>query len=69
MNEHIAPAGLVDLSMAAIDVIDALAPQARDKGVTFDPVLPPRGGAVPGEERCLVAVEEVADRRDVVLRV
>ena len=31
--------------MAAIDVIDALAPQARDKGVGFDPVLPPRGAA------------------------
>ncbi len=46
LNEHIAPLGRVDLAMAAVDVIDALAPQARDKGVTFDPVLPPRGGAV-----------------------
>ncbi|AZS22908.1 MULTISPECIES: cell wall metabolism sensor histidine kinase WalK [unclassified Caulobacter] len=51
LNEHIAPAGRVDLSMAAIDVIDALAPQARDKGVTFDPVLPPRGGAVVDGDR------------------
>jgi len=46
LNEHIAPLGRVDLAMAAVDVIDALAPQARDKAVTFDPVLPPRGGAV-----------------------
>jgi two-component system phosphate regulon sensor histidine kinase PhoR len=51
LNEHIAPAGRVDLAMAAIDVIDALAPQARDKGVTFDPVLPPRGGAVVDGDR------------------
>jgi two-component system phosphate regulon sensor histidine kinase PhoR len=46
LNEHIAPLGRVDLAMAAVDVIDALAPQARDKAVSFDPVLPPRGGAV-----------------------
>lgn len=51
LNEHIAPAGRVDLSMAAVDVIDALAPQARDKNVSFDPVLPPRGGAVVDGDR------------------
>ncbi|HJV44045.1 sensor histidine kinase [Caulobacter sp.] len=46
LNEHIAPLGRVDLAMAAVDVIDALAPQAQEKAVSFDPVLPPRGGAV-----------------------
>ncbi|AYV45537.1 ATPase [Caulobacter flavus] len=46
LNEHIAPAGRVDLAMAAQDVIDALGPQARDKQVSFDAVLPPRGAAV-----------------------
>jgi two-component system phosphate regulon sensor histidine kinase PhoR len=46
LNEHIAPLGQVDLAMATIDVLDALAPQAKDKAVTFDPVLPPRGAAV-----------------------
>ena len=46
LNEHIAPLGRVDLAMAAIDVIDALGPQAREKTVSFDPVLPPRGAAV-----------------------
>ncbi len=51
LNEHIAPLGRVDLAMAAVDVIDALAPQAREKGVSFDPVLPPRGGAVVDGDR------------------
>ncbi|WP_309997591.1 ATP-binding protein [Caulobacter segnis] len=51
LNEHIAPLGRVDLAMAAIDVIDALAPQAKDKAVVFDPVLPPRGGAVVDGDR------------------
>ena len=46
LNEHIAPLGQVDLAMATIDVLDALAPQAKDKAVGFDPVLPPRGAAV-----------------------
>jgi two-component system phosphate regulon sensor histidine kinase PhoR len=51
LNEHIAPLGRVDLAMAAVDVIDALAPQAREKEVSFDPVLPPRGGAVVDGDR------------------
>jgi two-component system phosphate regulon sensor histidine kinase PhoR len=46
LNEHIAPLGQVDLGMATIDVLDALAPQSKEKAVTFDPVLPPRGAAV-----------------------
>ena len=51
LNEHIAPLGRVDLAMAAVDVIDALAPQAQEKAVSFDPVLPPRGGAVVDGDR------------------
>lgn len=46
LNEHIAPLGQVDLGMATVDVLDALAPQSKEKAVTFDPVLPPRGAAV-----------------------
>ena len=46
LNEHIAPLGQVDLAMATVDVLDALAPQAKTKAVSFDPVLPPRGAAV-----------------------
>jgi two-component system phosphate regulon sensor histidine kinase PhoR len=46
LNEHIAPDGEVDLSMAAADVIDALSPQARDAGVELDLCLRERGLAV-----------------------
>ncbi len=46
LNEHIAPAGLVDLSMTVVDVIDALGPQAKAAGVRIAPNLPARGEAV-----------------------
>jgi two-component system, OmpR family, phosphate regulon sensor histidine kinase PhoR len=46
LNEHIPPAGKVDLAMAATDVIDALAPQAAEAGVTLRPQLAARGDAV-----------------------
>ncbi|MFO1015378.1 MAG: ATP-binding protein [Caulobacteraceae bacterium] len=35
LNEHIPPAGDVDLTLVARDVTDALGPQARDRGVTI----------------------------------
>jgi two-component system phosphate regulon sensor histidine kinase PhoR len=77
LNEHIAPLGRVDLSMAVIDVIDALAPQARDKAVTFDPVLPPRGGAIVEGDRdqIIQVVQNLVDNaikytpRDGVVRI
>ncbi|KRA61765.1 ATPase [Caulobacter sp. Root655] len=57
LNEHIAPLGQVDLVMATIDVLDALAPQAKDKAVAFDPILPPRGAAlVEGDRDQIVQV-------------
>jgi two-component system phosphate regulon sensor histidine kinase PhoR len=57
LNEHIAPLGQVDLAMAAIDVLDAVSPLARDKSVSFDPVLPPRGAAmVEGDRDQIVQV-------------
>ncbi|MDQ0466607.1 two-component system phosphate regulon sensor histidine kinase PhoR [Caulobacter ginsengisoli] len=46
LNEHIAPAGRVDLALAATDVVDALVPLVREKTVTLSPSLPPRGQAV-----------------------
>ncbi len=46
LNEHIAPDGEVDLSLAAADVIDALSPQAREAGVEFVVDLGVRGQAV-----------------------
>ena len=35
LNEHIAPEGRVDLALAVLDVIDALAPLAAEQGVTL----------------------------------
>ncbi|MDP1874873.1 cell wall metabolism sensor histidine kinase WalK [Phenylobacterium sp.] len=43
LNEHVRPLQDVDLSAAVLDVIDALAPLARDKGVTLEAEAPPRG--------------------------
>jgi two-component system phosphate regulon sensor histidine kinase PhoR len=46
LNEHIRPSDEVDLVLAVQDVMDALAPQARDAGVAFAAALGPRGEAV-----------------------
>jgi two-component system phosphate regulon sensor histidine kinase PhoR len=77
LNEHIAPLGRVDLAMAVVDVIDALAPQAKEKAVGFDPVLPPRGSAVVEGDRdqIIQVVQNLIDNaikytpRDGVVRV
>lgn len=77
LNEHIAPLGRVDLAMAVIDVIDALGPQAKEKAVGFDPVLPPRGAAVVEGDRdqIIQVVQNLIDNaikytpRDGVVRV
>jgi two-component system phosphate regulon sensor histidine kinase PhoR len=46
LNEHIRPSDAVDLVLTVQDVMDALAPQARDAGVTFETELGPRGEAM-----------------------
>jgi len=77
LNEHIAPLGRVDLAMAVIDVVDALGPQAKEKAVSFDPVLPPRGAAVVEGDRdqIIQVVQNLIDNaikytpRDGVVRV
>lgn len=46
LNEHIAPQGEIDLTLAVMDVIDALGPLARERGVKLVPGLPPRGAVV-----------------------
>ncbi|MFN3523825.1 MAG: ATP-binding protein [Phenylobacterium sp.] len=46
LNEHVAPAGAVDLTGAVMDVVDAVGPMARRRGVAIDMHLPPRGEAV-----------------------
>ena len=43
LNEHIAPAGQVDVGQAVNDVIDALAPLAQSRGVKLQATLPARG--------------------------
>ena len=51
LNEHIAPQGETDLTLAVMDVIDALGPLARERGVTLVPCLPTRGAAVVSGDR------------------
>jgi two-component system phosphate regulon sensor histidine kinase PhoR len=46
LNEHVAPHDAVDVSAAVMDVVDALTPLARDRGVVLEPVLPTRGKAL-----------------------
>ena len=46
LNEHIAPSGLVDLSLSATDVIDALGPLSNDRKIGIEARLAPAGAAV-----------------------
>jgi two-component system phosphate regulon sensor histidine kinase PhoR len=46
LNEHIPPDGRVDIAVAVLDVVDALAPLAADRGVKLSTRLPPRGEAL-----------------------
>lgn len=43
LNEHVRPLEDVDLAAALLDVVDALAPLARDKGVALEVEAPARG--------------------------
>ena len=45
LNEHIPPSGAVDLTVAATDVLDALAPLAQERGVKVE-LRPPAGKTV-----------------------
>ena len=45
LNEHIAPEGKVDVALAVLDVLDALAPLAAERGVKLRTSLPERGQA------------------------
>jgi len=51
LNEHVPPQGSVDLSLAATDVVDALALVARDRRVRLDLQALARGEAVVEGER------------------
>jgi two-component system phosphate regulon sensor histidine kinase PhoR len=56
LNEHIAPSERVDLAAAVMDVVDAVTPLARERGVTLDTRLPLRGALVVGDRDQLVQV-------------
>ena len=49
--EHIPPSGAVDMSVAVIDVLDALAPLAKERCVSFETSLAPMGGAMVAADR------------------
>ena len=51
LNEHIAPAGRVDVALVARDVIDALAPLAAETGVRLDTRLAELGKAMINGDR------------------
>lgn len=46
LNEHVPPASEVDLTGAVMDVVDAVGPIARERGVEIETRVPPRGEAV-----------------------
>jgi two-component system phosphate regulon sensor histidine kinase PhoR len=59
LNEHIRPSDEIDLALAVTDVMDALAPQAREAGVAFEADLGPREEAlVVGERDQIVQVAQ-----------
>ncbi len=63
LGEHIAPSGRVDLSVAVIDVLDALAPLAEEKGVAFAHDLPAAGEAlaVADRDQVLQVIQNLAE--------
>jgi two-component system, OmpR family, phosphate regulon sensor histidine kinase PhoR len=46
LNEHIPPQGEVDLTMAVMDVVDAVGPLARERDVELKIDLPPKGEVI-----------------------
>ena len=50
LGEHIPPAGIVDLGLLAPDVLDALAPLAAERCVTFE-ARPAAAGRGPRRRR------------------
>jgi two-component system phosphate regulon sensor histidine kinase PhoR len=59
LNEHIAPEGKVDVALAVLDVLDALAPLAAERGVKLKTILPERGLAtIPGDRDQILQVAQ-----------
>jgi two-component system phosphate regulon sensor histidine kinase PhoR len=63
LNEHIAPAGEVDLSHTVMDVVESLGPLARDRGVRLETALPPAGEArvVGDRDQIIQVVQNLVD--------
>jgi len=63
LNEHVPPAGDVDLTGAVMDVVDAVGPIARERGVRIEQTLPPRGKAmvVGDRDQILQVVQNLVD--------
>jgi len=62
LNEHVPPAGEVDLALAIADALDALAPQAGERGVTFRVVAPPSGPSIVGDrDQVLQVIQNLAE--------
>ena len=51
LGEHIPPSGTVDMTVAVIDVLDAFAPMAKERCVSFRPALPPAGVSLAAADR------------------
>jgi two-component system phosphate regulon sensor histidine kinase PhoR len=51
LGEHIPPSGHVDLTVAVVDVLDALGPLAKERGVVLTPLLPAAGAAIAAADR------------------
>jgi len=59
LNEHIAPEGRVDVALATLDVVDALAPLAAERGVKLAVSAPERGRAmITGDRDQIVQVAQ-----------
>jgi two-component system, OmpR family, phosphate regulon sensor histidine kinase PhoR len=59
LNEHIAPAGRVDVGQVTLDVIDALAPLAAERGVRLQTTIAHRGQAmITGDRDQIVQVAQ-----------
>jgi two-component system phosphate regulon sensor histidine kinase PhoR len=63
LNEHIAPSGEADLSLVAMDVLDASTPLAGERGVRVEARLPPLGAAaITGDrDQILQVIQNLVD--------
>jgi two-component system phosphate regulon sensor histidine kinase PhoR len=63
LGEHIPPAGIIDLALVTPDVLDALAPVAAERCVTFEMSLPPPGVAlaIADRDQIMQVVQNLAE--------